>query len=343
MPQKSIILPAEWAHQSAVQIAWPGMHTDWSEILREVEVCFMEVAYEISKRQTLVVCCENPTEVKPKLAHCLQENLRFAKTPTNDTWARDFGGITVLENGKPCILDFTFNGWGMKFPSNRDNQITRNLFHQNIFADGIPLINKKQFALEGGSFESDGQGTLLTTAECLLEPNRNSWMDRQAIEKMFKELFGIKQILWINNGFLIGDDTDSHIDTLARFCSPSKIAYVKCNDEEDEHFEALNAMEKELKSFTQSNGDSYELIALPMAEKVIFEGDQLPATYANFLIINEAVLVPTYGTETDPIALEQLKKAFPEREIVGINCSPLIKQHGSLHCITMQYPAGVVV
>ena len=342
MPPKSIVLPAEWESQSAVQIAWPGSHTDWAEMLDEVEACFSQVAYEISQRQILMVCCENPGEIKSKLAHCNQSNLRFAKTPTNDTWARDFGGITVFENGNPCILDFTFNGWGMKFPANNDNQITRQVHQQQIFAKNVPLRNMKQFVLEGGSIESDGQRTLLTTEQCLLEKNRNSWMSKQQIQDMMNEVFGFKRILWIKNGFLAGDDTDSHIDTLARFCSPSRIAYVKCEDKDDEHFEALSAMESELKSFTQSNGDPYELIALPMADPVFFEGLQLPATYANFLIINSAVLAPIYGTRKDSIAVSQLKKAFPDREIVGVDCCSLIKQHGSLHCITMQYPAGIV-
>lgn len=342
IPQKSIVLPAEWAPQSAIQIAWPGSHTDWANMLEEVEACFSNVAQEISKRQKLIVCCEKPEEVKRKLAHCHQPNLRFATTPTNDTWARDFGGITVFENGKPCILDFTFNGWGMKFPANHDNQITRHLYKQKIFDRNVSLRNMKQYVLEGGSIESDGIGTLMTTEECLLNPNRNSWMDKQEIENMMNEAFGFKRILWIKNGYLAGDDTDSHIDTLARFCSPSRITYVKCEDPKDEHFEALSAMGSELKLFTQTNGEPYELIPLPMADPVFFEGHRLPATYANFLIINSAVLVPTYGTKTDAIGLSQLKKAFPEREIVGIDCSSLIKQHGSLHCITMQYPKDVV-
>ena len=344
MPQKSnsIILPAEWAPQSAIQIVWPGSDTDWADMLDEVEACYTEIAYEISKRQILIVACEEPAKVKLKLALCVQSNLRFAKTTINDTWARDFGGITILDNNNPYLLDFTFNGWGLKFPSNHDNQITRHLNNQNIFSDKVTLRNMKHFVLEGGSIESDGVGTIMTTEECLLNRNRNSWMDKQKIEDMLISTFGIKRVLWIKNGYLSGDDTDSHIDTLARFCSPSRIAYVKCEDSDDEHFKALTAMESELKSFTQLSGEPYELIALPMAETMYHDGKRLPATYANFLIMNGAVLVPIYGTETDSLALAQLKKAFPEREIVSINCSSLIKQHGSLHCITMQYPEGIV-
>jgi agmatine/peptidylarginine deiminase len=339
----NITLPAEWHPQSAIQITWPGTNTDWADMLDEVEQCYKQVAYEICRRQLLVVACEDPEATKKKLTHCDQQNLRLVKAPINDTWARDHGGITVLEDGRPCVLDFTFNGWGLKFPSNHDNQITRILYEQDIFHKNVPLRNMKQLVLEGGSIESDGSGTLMTTEECLLSKNRNSWMSREEIEKMFLSVFGARRVLWLKNGYLAGDDTDSHIDTLARFCSPASIAYVKCDDRSDEHFDALARMEAELKEFKQENGDKYELIPLPMARPV-YDGDtRLPATYDNFLIINGAVLVPAYGTDLDLLAMKQIKKAFPSREVIGIDCSPLITQHGSLHCITMQYPEGTVV
>ena len=336
-------LPAEWHPQSAVQITWPNMNTDWADMLDEVEKCYQQIALEISRRQVLLVVCENPDETHAKLAHCPQQNLRFAQSTINDTWTRDHGGITIFEDGNPCVLDFTFNGWGLKFPANHDNQITRRLFSQGIFQKNVSVKNMKHIVLEGGSIESDGLGTLMTTEACLLSPNRNSWLDKTEIENLLQETFGARRILWLNNGYLAGDDTDSHIDTLARFCSPSTIAYVKCDDAEDEHFSVLLRMEKELKNLVQENGKPYELIALPMAEAVYDQQTRLPATYANFLIINGAVLMPTYGTPTDQLALSQISKAFPEREIIGIDCSPLIRQHGSLHCITMQYPEGTII
>ena len=339
---KDTVLPAEWHPQSAVQITWPNGHTDWADMLEEVEKCYRQIALEISKRQLLLVVCENSDETHAKLAHCPQQNLRFAQAPINDTWARDHGGITIFEDDRPCVLDFTFNGWGLKFPANHDNQITRSLFRQGIFNKNVALRNMKHIVLEGGSIESDGLGTLMTTENCLLSPNRNSWLDKTEIENLFQKTFGARRILWLTNGYLAGDDTDSHIDTLVRFCSPSCIAYVKCEDERDEHYQALSQMEKELKIFVQENGHPYELIPLPMAEAVYDQQTRLPATYANFLIINGAVLMPAYGTPTDQIALSQLTKAFPEREVIGIDCSALIRQHGSLHCITMQYPEGVI-
>jgi agmatine deiminase len=336
------ILPAEWHPQSAVQLTWPSVNTDWADIIDEVEVCYEQVAYEISKRQILVVACENPEEVKKKLSRCHMANIRYVATRVNDTWARDHGGITIFENGKPVVLDFTFNGWGMKFAANHDNQITRQLHENGIFEKEVALRNMKQYVLEGGSIESDGLGTILTTEECLLEPNRNSWMDKKSIEDLLKSTFGASRVLWLKNGFLAGDDTDSHIDTLARFCSETSIVYVNCDDKQDEHYAALKAMENELKAFKTHDVLPYQLIPLPMAEPVFDGAERLPATYANFLIINSAVLVPTYNTKTDARALKQLSIAFPEREIIGIDCTVLIKQHGSLHCISMQYPDRVV-
>jgi len=212
----------------------------------------------------------------------------------------------------------------------------------DTFADEVLPLNMQPFVLEGGSLESDGKGTLLTTAECLLSLNRNEYLCREEIENQLKDIFGFKQVLWLESGYLAGDDTDSHVDTLARLCNEDTIAYVKCDDETDEHFAELKEMEEQLKEFRTLDNKPYKLIDLPMADKVEWNGERLPATYANFLIINGAVLLPTYNSPKDNEAISQLRKAFPDREIVGINCLPLIKQHGSLHCVTMQYPEGFI-
>ncbi|MDR1610043.1 MAG: agmatine deiminase family protein, partial [Candidatus Symbiothrix sp.] len=194
--------------------------------------------------------------------------------------------------------------------------------------------------LEGGSIESDGEGTLLTTSRCLLSKNRNEYKSKEEIAGYFQMIFGLKRILWLNKGYLAGDDTDSHIDTLARFCDSQTIAYVQCTDESDEHFKELSQMERELQKFKTPDGKPYRLIPLPMAEPVYEDDERLPATYANFLIINGAVLMPGYNSPLDEIARLQLQQAFPDREIISIDCLPLIKQHGSLHCVTMQLPEG---
>lgn len=336
------LLPAEWFPQSAVQLTWPHAGTDWAPILKEVIPCFVSIAQEIMKREKLVVVCPDASEVKEQLGAFDEERVRFVELPTNDTWARDHGGISVFDPLGPMVYDFVFNGWGMKFAANKDNLITRNLYQSGVFAEEIQLVNMAPFVLEGGSIESDGRGTLMATAECLLSVNRNEYLQREEIEHYLKDVFGVKRILWIENGYLAGDDTDSHVDTLARFCSEDTIAYVKCEDESDEHYDELRAMEEEIKAFRQENGEPYRLVPLPMADEVVWEGERLPATYANFLIINDAVLLPFYNSPKDEEARKALQAVFPDREVIGVNCLPLIKQHGSLHCVTMQYPEGYV-
>lgn len=337
------VLPAEWAPQSAVQLTWPHEDTDWAPYLEEAEQCFAEIANAIAERQKLLIICKSVDAVRPFLKKEFLKNVRFAEMPTNDTWARDHGPITIFRNGTPVLLDFKFNGWGLKFPADKDNLITGRLFKSGLISLVADYENQLNFVLEGGGIESDGQGTILTTSECLLSPNRNGAFSKKEIEEKLKEFFGAERILWIENGYLAGDDTDSHIDTLARFCDPQTIAYVKCTDPSDEHFEALGRMESELQALRQADGSPYRLVALPMADAVYFEGDRLPATYANFLIMNDVVLLPFYGSEKDAGAKRILETVFPGREVIGINCLPLIKQHGSLHCVTMQYPVNVVL
>ena len=331
------VLPPEWAEQEYIQLTWPHAASDWAPYLDEAVACFKEIAKAVIQYEKLIIVCVNTAEVKTVLKDLDLNRISFFEINTNDTWARDHGGITVIEDGKGIIHDFMFNGWGLKFASNFDNLITRQLYTK-LLSTKYGYSNRLNFVLEGGAIESDGEGTLLTTAECMLSPNRNGGSTKEEIEKTLKETFGPERVLWVNNGYLAGDDTDSHIDTLARFCSVDTIAYVQCNDETDEHYKALKLMEAELKNFKTKQGKPYRLIPLPMADYVEFEGERLPATYANFLIINGAVLVPTYNTATDKTALNVLKTAFPNREIIGIDCSVLIKQHGSLHCVTMQYP-----
>ncbi|MDR2969430.1 MAG: agmatine deiminase family protein [Tannerellaceae bacterium] len=341
--KRNIVLPAEWYPQSGVQLTWPHGNTDWAPVLDEAVSCFVAIAREIMKRERLLIVCDDEKEVRARLGEFNEEKVIFRVFErTNDTWARDHGGITVLINGAPVVYDFLFNGWGMKFPANRDNLITGFLARSGVFSGEVPLRNMKHFVLEGGSIESDGAGTILTTRECFQSLNRNVHLSLEQIESSLKDMFGADRILWLENGSLTGDDTDGHIDTLARFCNEETIAYVKCQDTGDMHYEELLLMEEELKTFTRKNGEPYRLIPLPMADKVEWEEERLPATYANFLIINGAVLLPFYNSPKDEIAKAVLQVAFPDREIIGIDCSTLIKQHGSLHCVTMQYPVRVL-
>ncbi|WP_414630792.1 agmatine deiminase family protein [Bacteroides sp. UBA939] len=337
-------LPAEWSPQSGIQLTWPHAGTDWVRMLTEVQSCFIAIAREVAKRELLLIVTPEPEVVKKQISATVNmSNVRFMECETNDTWARDHGAITMLDvnTEAPFLLDFTFNGWGLKFAADLDNRITRQAVEAGYLQGSY--LNRLGFVLEGGSIESDGMGTLLTTSECLLSFNRNGQFSRDEIEEYLRSVFQLKRVLWLDYGYLAGDDTDSHVDTLARFCSPDTIAYVQCSDRQDEHYEALHEMEKQLKTFRTPDGKPYRLLALPMADRIDEEGERLPATYANFLIMNNAVLYPMYRQpENDTRAEEILQQAFPGYEIVGIDCRALIKQHGSLHCVTMQYPVGVL-
>ncbi|WP_309043264.1 agmatine deiminase family protein [Marinobacter sediminicola] len=343
------VLPAEWAPQSAVVLTWPHPGTDWAGIIDEVEPVFLEIARSVLYFQHLVISCEHVVRLqdleRELNAWASQQNLpgrvRAVPAPANDTWARDHGPITVITDGEPTLLDFRFNAWGGKFPWEKDDALNRHIANFGVF--GTTPMQAVDFVLEGGSIESDGEGTLLATSECLLTPSRNASMDRGAIEQLLTEMLGADRILWLNHGYLAGDDTDSHIDTLARFCAPDHICYVACPDVADEHYSALAAMEEDLQEFRQRDGSPYKLTALPWPDPVFGdEGERLPATYANFLIINGAVLLPVYDVPQDEEATRIMSGIFPDREIIPINCRPLVKQHGSLHCVTMQIPEGVV-
>ena len=339
----AILFPAEWYPQSGIQLTWHHEETDWAYMLDEVTDCYIKLAREIARRERLLIVTPHPEQVKQLLQGVVDlEAVTFAQCPTNDTWARDHGGITLLCDGKPAIYDFEFNGWGLKFAANYDNLITSTLCRQGRF--NARYENRLNFVVEGGALESDGAGTLLTTSECLLSPNRNGEWSQARIEEYLKETFGLQRVLWLDHGYLAGDDTDSHIDTLARFAPGNTIVYVQCTDPTDEHYEDLRRMEEQLRTFTTLEGTPYRLLPLPMTNAVYDEnGERLPATYANFLIMNDAVLYPTYRQPAnDQAAAQVLQQAFPDREIVGIDCSPLIRQHGSLHCVTMQYPQNVL-
>ena len=339
-------LPAEWEPQDGVLLTWPHAHSDWAPLLPEVEPVFIEIARQIALREQLIISCYHDAHVDHVRRRLEQAgvNLKRAQlyiVPSNDTWVRDHGPVTVYNNNVPTLLDFTFNGWGGKFKADLDNQVTRHLHSLGAFA-ATPL-QTVDMVLEGGGIETDGIGTLLTTESCLLSPQRNPHLDKQQIEERLKTLFGIERVLWLKHGQLAGDDTDGHIDTLARFCDEQTITYVACDDPRDEHYVELQAMQAELKAHRTREGKPYRLVPLPWPQaKFSDDGNRLPASYANFLIINNAVLVPTYDDAADAEVLVRLRTCFPDREVIDIPCLPLIKQYGSLHCVTMQLPAGVL-
>ncbi len=335
--------PAEWEPQSAVLMAWPHAGTDWAERLPETSRCFANICSAISARQKLLLLVPNNT-IEQEASKYLEtagsrfENIHFIRLTYDDTWLRDSGPITLLINHGFRLLDFHFTAWGGKFAAEHDDKIVAELVNQGLFSDA--QHQRIDFALEGGGIETDGMGTLLTTWHCLHE--RHPSLSRHEIENRLKNTLHQDRILWLENGYLEGDDTDAHIDTLARFASTESIVYQGCQDSDDSHYRALTAMADELRQLRQSNGEPYRLFELPWPQPIIDNGRRLAASYANFLIINGAILMPLYGDAVDDAAMNIMQQAFSEREIVGIPCQDLIWQNGSLHCCTMQLPEGLL-
>ena len=334
-------MPAEWFPQSAVQLTWPHQDTDWKDMLDEVTECYIRMAYEIATRQPLLIVVPDVCGVKRLLSERLPEravaNITFFSSPTNDTWARDHGFITLTGEGQKALLDFRFNGWGGKFEAEKDNAINRQLHKKGVIKG--EYIDYNDFVLEGGSIESDGEGTVFTTSCCLLAPGRNQPMTLDEIENELKKRLCAKRIMWIDYGSLTGDDTDGHIDTLVRVAPADTLLYVGCDDENDPQYRGLHKMEEQLRTFKTKTGRGYRLLRLPMPRPIYHDGERLPATYANFLVVNGAVLYPTYDQpDLDAEAGQTIADAFPDREVIGIDCRSVIVQHGSLHCCTMQIP-----
>lgn len=337
--------PAEWFPQSGALLTWPHEETDWKPYMNEVEDCYLRMAFAIASEEPLIIVTPEQERLQKlleeKMPRKILSNIRFCDCPTDDTWARDHALLTVITDSKPELLDFRFNGWGNKFEAAKDNAVNKHLMLRGLLR-GV-YKDCLDFVLEGGSIESDGRGTLLTTTDCLLSPARNPKYNMVEIEELLKERFHAARVLWLHHGHLEGDDTDGHIDTLARFCPDDTIAYVKCTDKTDSHYEELQQMEQELQALRTLEDNPYRLVALPMAEPQYYDGERLPATYANFFIINNKVLMPLYGpAEKDEEARKALLSAFPKHSVAGINCQVLLRQHGSLHCSTMQFPLGVV-
>lgn len=321
-------LPAEWEPQEGVQLTWPHAATDWAPMLDEITATYEVMAREMARRERLLIVGEKGLPL-----------------PSNDTWARDHGFISLIDDqGHRRLLDFCFNGWGEKFTADLDNALNRRLYDaQALAGDYVSCLD---FVLEGGAIESDGRGTIFTTSGCLLAPHRNQPLTKAQIEARLLQEFHAERILMIDHGNLIGDDTDGHIDTLVRICPDDTLLYVGCDDPDDPQYAELKLMEEQLRSFRTLEGRPYRLLRLPMPRPIYetddalgTKGDRLPATYANFLVINGAVLCPTYDQpDLDAEALRLIAQAFPDREMVPIDCRAVIRQHGSLHCCTMQFP-----
>ena len=337
-------MPAEWEATDAILMAWPDATTDWEHVLEGAQECVARIVHAVAQFAQVVLLTAEPLKTDEVLREigCDMGQVHLVEQEVGDTWCRDYGPITIEERaGYHVLLDCGFNGWGLKFSSAVDNVATRQLAAKGVFGQTplrtIPLI------LEGGSIESDGEGTILSTAQCLYEANRNPHLHASQLQTALKDLLGAQRLIVLEHGHLQGDDTDAHIDTLARLCPNQTICYVQCDDPNDDHFPALEMMETELKQLKTIKGSSYRLVPLPWPAPIYADdGHRLPATYANYLVVNGLVLIPTYDDPADDKALKALSMAYPDHHIFGVNCRVLLEQHGSLHCMTMQLPQGTL-
>lgn len=328
-------------------MAWPHPGTDWVDILDSVEEVYITIACAICQQQALLLLCQNDEHqlaitLKLKVAGANIQHISFQSIPYDDTWIRDYAALSIIQDGQTRLLDFNFNGWGHKFPFNNDNRVNQLLNERKLWAD--ISLESVDYVLEGGSLDTDGQGTILTTSTCLLNDNRNPLASKNSVEALLAELLGCHRVLWLDHGFMAGDDTDSHIDMLARFCSPNSIIYMACQQSDDEHFSALKQMEQELEAFRTCDGQAFQLYPVNIPSPIYDQDSRrLPASYVNFLILDHSVLAPVYGDkQADSAAIKQLTRAFPQHKIIAIDCKALIMQHGSLHCATMQWNKGVI-
>ncbi|WP_240099316.1 agmatine deiminase family protein [Thermomonas flagellata] len=343
MPNADVRFPAEWEPQAAVLIAWPHAGTDWAARLGEVEETYIALVAAITRFQPVVVCVpdddvETYADLRLRSNRVDPAQVRFVQVDYDDTWLRDSGPITLRAGDGFRLLDFRFTAWGGKFDAGRDDRLVERLHAQGLFRDAAR--ERIDFALEGGAIETDGAGTLLTTWHCLHA--RHPGLTREDLGARLAGWLHQQRVLWLEHGALEGDDTDAHIDTLARFAPDDAIVFQACDDAADAHYADLKAMADEIAALRTRDGRPYRLFPLPWARPVIDEGRRLAASYANFLIVNGAVLMPAYGDPADAAAAAVLAQAFPGREIVPVPCRPLIWQNGSLHCITMQLPEGLV-
>jgi agmatine/peptidylarginine deiminase len=344
MTDSTLRLPAEWEPQAAVLIAWPHNDTDWAERLEAVETTYVALAAAVTRFQPLIIVVAGETlraHVMGKLQGVGADltRIRFVELPYDDTWLRDSGPITLRSaDNRFQLTDFQFTGWGGKFGAEQDDALIAGLVDAGVF--GSAAHKRIDWALEGGGIESDGEGTILTTWRCLVQ--RHPEQSREEMSAILRESLHAQRVLWLDYGYLEGDDTDAHIDTLARFAPGHLIVYQACDDASDAHYDELKRMGEELAALRTADGKPYTLYPLPWAKPIVDEGRRLAASYANYLIVNGAVLVPAYGDAADDEAAHIIGEAYPERIVVQVPCRPLIWQNGSLHCITMQLPAGLV-
>lgn len=337
-----IFLP-EWTAVESVMMALPTIDTDWGYILDEAHQQYLRIIKALTDASVhVVLICKNTDEATKLLASCNQDKITYINIDYNDTWTRDYGPLAVVKEDRLRALDFGFNAWGLKFASDKDNLVNLRMSEKFVVLPET-YRNEREFVLEGGSVETDGEGTILTTTRCLCSPNRNGGLTKKEAERELQRRLGATHVLFLDYGALEGDDTDSHIDTLARLAPHNTILFTGCRNVDDPQFEELLKMRAQLTMFRNAEGEPFNLIELPLPDAIYDEdGHRLPATYANYLVTDKVIFMPTYDQPAnDVLAMQTVKIAFPDHEVTGIDCTTLIKQHGSLHCATMQIPLNL--
>jgi len=333
--------PAEWERHEATWLAWPHDPTTWPDCVEDAERAFAQLAAAIGRSETvhLLVADEGIEQrARTALSEAAATNVALHRIRTEDSWFRDYGPIVVAQGEGDertrLAVNFTFNAWGEKYPELLpDTEIPKHVqpIHRVETLD-------TPFVLEGGAIDGNGSGTVLTTEQCLLNPNRNPQLSREEIEERLRTFLGARNILWLGEG-IVGDDTDGHVDDIARFVSPSTVVTAVEDDSADANHAPLRDNLERLRSMTDESGGALRIVELPMPEPVFsIKGHRLPASYANFYIANDVVCVPTFGTDRDELALGVLRPLFPDRDVAGIRCERLVEGLGTLHCVTQQLP-----
>jgi agmatine deiminase len=336
-------MPAEWAPHRGTWLSWPHKEASWPGKFAPVPAIFADIVHELSPGEEVHINVAGP-ETEEDVRHFLVHrgvplnNVYFHHNPTNDAWCRDHGPIFVQRDtprgAQQAIIDWGFNAWGNKYPPfDLDDVVPTRIateFGLPVFHPGI--------VMEGGSIDVNGLGTLLTTEACLLHPNRNPQLSRGEIETCLRDYLGVGNILWLGDG-IEGDDTDGHVDDLARFTDPRTVVTVVEDDPADSNYQPLQENLARLRAMRDQDGEPLRVVTLPMPKRLEHEGQRLPASYANFYVANDVVLLPTYDPARDGEALDTLQRLFPTRRVVGIDCTDLVWGLGAFHCVTQQWPA----
>ena len=338
---KGFQFPAEWAPHTATWLSWPHKEESWPGKIGLVYAKYCEFIKVVAEGELVRINVKDDVmqafaKQQLELVGADMSKIEFYKFPTNDAWCRDHGPAFLInpQTKEKVVVDWGYNAWGGKYPPfDLDDVIPTRIAKQF----GLPVYHPG-IVMEGGSVDFNGAGTVLTTTACLLNENRNPHLNKQQIEEYLHNFYGIKQVLWLGDG-IIGDDTDGHIDDITRFVNEDTVVTVVEDNPADENYHILQQNLQTLKTMRLLNGKQLNIVELPMPDPVIYDGQRLPASYANFYIANSAVIVPTYRCANDDKALAIIQQCFPDRKVIGIDSTDIIWGLGSFHCLSQQEPA----